>query len=84
MITGYGFMEHGYAKIAHGPDAFIQILHTLGVPAPHVLGWATIMVELLSGGAVLLGVFIPLQRAHVDRIVRRNLYRSPASRVELN
>lgn len=60
LIVGYGFMEHGYAKILHGPDAFISILHVLQVPAPFILGWATILVELFGGAAVLLGLFIPL------------------------
>jgi putative oxidoreductase len=60
LIVGYGFMEHGYAKILHGPDAFISILHILQVPAPAILGWATILVELFGGTAVLLGLFIPL------------------------
>jgi hypothetical protein len=48
LIVGYGFMEHGYAKIAHGPDAFAAILGALGVPAPHWMAWATIAVELLA------------------------------------
>ena len=60
LIVGYGFMEHGYAKILHGPDAFISILHVLQVPAPAILGWATILVELFGGAAVLLGLFVPL------------------------
>jgi putative oxidoreductase len=53
-------MEHGYAKIAHGPEAFAAILGALGVPAPHWMAWATIAVELLGGAAVLVGAFIPL------------------------
>ena len=57
LIVGYGFMEHGYAKLAHGPERFIAILHTLGVPAPELMGWATIIVELLGGLAFLLGAF---------------------------
>jgi putative oxidoreductase len=60
LIVGYGFMEHGYAKILHDPDVFISILHILQVPAPAILGWVTILVELFGGAAVLLGVFIPL------------------------
>jgi putative oxidoreductase len=60
LIVGYGFMEHGYAKLIHGPERFVAILHTLGVPAPELMGWATIMVELLGGLAVLLGAFVPL------------------------
>jgi len=53
-------MEHGYAKLARGPEAFANILHALGTPAPSLLAWATIAVELLGGLAVLVGAFIPL------------------------
>jgi putative oxidoreductase len=60
LIVGYGFMEHGYAKLARGPDDFARILHVLGMPAPMLLSWATVMVELLGGFAVFVGAFIPL------------------------
>ena len=60
LIVGYGFMEHGYAKLARGPDSFTAILHAIGTPLPALLAWATICVELLGGLAVLLGVLIPL------------------------
>src|SRR5262249_31728321 len=60
LIAGIGFIEHGYAKIARGPEKYASILHALGVPAPDLLTWATILVELLGGLAVLLGAFIPL------------------------
>ena len=55
LIVGYGFMEHGYAKLIHGPERFAAILDTLGVPAPELMAWATIMVELLGGLASYLG-----------------------------
>jgi putative oxidoreductase len=38
LIVGFGFMQHGYAKLARGPDAFIHILHAIGVPVPFLLG----------------------------------------------
>jgi putative oxidoreductase len=60
MIIGYGFMEHGYAKLARGPDNFAGILHALGMPFPESLSWATVLVELLGGLAVFLGAFIPV------------------------
>jgi putative oxidoreductase len=60
LIVGYGFMEHGYAKLARGPEAFANILHALGMPAPTVLAWATVFVELFGGLAVFVGVLIPL------------------------
>ena len=60
LIVGFGFMQHGYAKIARGPENYASILHALGVPAPDLLAWVTILVELFGGLAVLLGAFIPL------------------------
>jgi len=60
LIVGYGFMEHGFAKLARGPDAFPVILKALGVPAPHLMGWLTILVEIFGGLAVLLGALVPL------------------------
>jgi hypothetical protein len=53
-------MEHGFAKLARGPDAFPIILQALGVPAPHLMGWLTILVEIFGGLAVLLGALVPL------------------------
>src|SRR5262249_14170025 len=60
LIIGFGFMEHGYAKLLKGPDAFAYILYGLGVPAPHLMAWLTIVTELLGGFAVLLGAFVTL------------------------
>src|SRR5215472_2989241 len=60
LIVGYGFMQHGFAKLSKGPDAFALILHAIGVPAPHLMAWLTILIELLGGCAVLLGAFVPL------------------------
>src|ERR1700761_2477566 len=53
-------MQHGFAKLSKGPEAFAIVLHTIGVPAPHFMAWLTILVELFGGLAVLLGAFIPL------------------------
>jgi putative oxidoreductase len=47
LIVGYGFMEHGFAKLARGLDAFPAILQALGVPAPHLMGWLTMAAVLL-------------------------------------
>ena len=58
LIVGYGFLAHGYAKLARGPANFAAILQVMGVPAPHVLSWLTIIVELAGGTAVLLGAFV--------------------------
>src|SRR3954451_9740488 len=60
LIVGYGFMEHGFAKLARGADGFVAILQAIGVPAPHLMAWATILVELLGGLAVFVGAFVAL------------------------
>ena len=60
LIVGYGFMEHGFAKLSKGPDAFAAILQAIGVPAPHLMAWLSILTELIGGLAVLLGAFLPL------------------------
>jgi putative oxidoreductase len=60
LIVGFGFMEHGFAKLSKGPYAFAGILHALAVPAPHFMTWASILTELLGGLAILLGAFVSL------------------------
>ena len=63
LIVGFGFMEHGFAKLYKGPDAFAAILHVLAVPAPHLMAWASILIELLGGLAILLGgAFVSMVR----------------------
>src|SRR5215472_19059078 len=60
VIVGYGFMEHGFAKLSRGPDAFAAILQAMGVPAPHLMAALTILTELIGGLAVLLGAFVTI------------------------
>jgi len=57
-IVGGGFIQHGWAKIVKGPDAFAAILQALHVPFPHLSAYLTISVELLGGAALLFGAFI--------------------------
>jgi len=59
LIVGYGFIAHGWAKLSRGPDTFAVVLHTIGVPASHLLAWATTLVELVGGFAILVGAFVP-------------------------
>jgi putative oxidoreductase len=60
LIVGFGFMQHGFAKLAKGPDAFAMILHAMGVPAPHLMAWLTILTEIGGSVAILLGALVPL------------------------
>src|SRR4029077_6409158 len=67
LVVGFGFMQHGYAKLARGADPFINILHALGVPMPFTLGWATIIFELICGFMVFVG--FPVRLASVPMII---------------
>ena len=60
LIVGYGFMEHGFAKLARGPDIFANILHAIGAPLSHFMAWSTILIEIFGGLAVLLGAAVAL------------------------
>ena len=58
LIVGYGFIAHGYAKLARGAGNFTHILAALGMPMPGLLAWATILVEIAGGAAILAGAFV--------------------------
>src|SRR5258708_13186856 len=42
LIVGYGFMQHGFAKLSKGPDMFAAILQGLRVPPPPLMPRLTI------------------------------------------
>ena len=58
LVVGYGFIAHGYAKLAKDLDDFFAILQALNVPPSHIMGWATILTEVLGGAAILSGAFV--------------------------
>lgn len=60
FIVGYGFLNHGLAKLHKGPDAFVHILALTGVPSPHFMAYLTISTELVTGSAILVGAFVSL------------------------
>jgi putative oxidoreductase len=60
LVIGFGFLAHGFAKLSRGPETFATVLHTLGVPAPHLMAWLTTVVELAGGFAVIAGAFVPI------------------------
>jgi putative oxidoreductase len=59
LVVGFGFVEHGYAKFSRGADGFIAVLHAIGIPFPDLLGWATVIVEIVGGLLILAGAFVP-------------------------
>lgn len=58
LMVGFGFAAHGYAKLTRGPDSFATILAAIGVPQPHVMAWATCLLEFVGGLGVMLGAFV--------------------------
>lgn len=58
LVAGYGFLEHGLAKLSRGADHFIVILRAIGLPLPDLLGWATIAVEIAGGLMILSGAMV--------------------------
>jgi len=56
LIVGYGFTEHGFAKLSRGVDACAAILQA----DPHFMARLTILTELLGGFAVMLGAFLAI------------------------
>jgi putative oxidoreductase len=60
LIVGYGFMEHGFAKLLRGPENFTGLLHALGTPEPYFFAWLTIAAEIIGGVCVLLGALVPV------------------------
>jgi putative oxidoreductase len=60
LIVGYGFLQHGFAKLSRGPDTFAVILQAMGVPSPHLMAWLTTLIELVGGLAVLVGAFVAI------------------------
>jgi putative oxidoreductase len=60
LIVGYGFMTHGFLKLGRGVEVFAAALSGLGVPAPDLMAWLTILIEVFGGLAVILGAYVTL------------------------
>ena len=58
LTVGFGFAAHGYAKLNRGPEGFAVILASLGVPQPQLMAWATSLLELAGGVALMAGGFV--------------------------
>ena len=56
LVVGYGFLAHGIAKWARGPEAFGRLLHLIGVPFPVATAWVVTLVEIFGGIAILVGL----------------------------
>jgi len=60
LIVGGGFMVHGFLKLGRGVEVFAAALAGLDIPAPHLMAWITVLIEVIAGAAVFIGAFVPL------------------------
>ena len=58
LIIGFGFMAHGWAKIARGTGGFEKLLMQTGVPFAHLNATIAPYIELLGGAAIFTGTFV--------------------------
>jgi putative oxidoreductase len=60
IIVGFGFLEHGMAKLGRGPAGFAKLLHQIGVPFPLPSAWAVTLLEIFGGIALIVGAFVAI------------------------
>jgi putative oxidoreductase len=59
MIIGYGFRRMVTPSSLQDQSILPKYTTPLGVTMPELMGWVTIVVELLGGLALLMGAFVP-------------------------
>src|SRR5262249_53076660 len=60
LVIGYGFIAHGWAKFSRGPAEFAKVLEQIGAPLPEATAWASTVIEILGGVAILAGAFVAI------------------------
>jgi putative oxidoreductase len=69
VAIGAGLFAHGFAKLAHGPEHFADIVAALGVPAPTAMAFVVIAIELVGGAAIALGAFVRVAAVIVAPVI---------------
>jgi putative oxidoreductase len=60
LILGFGFVYHGWEKVADGTQMFQGMLQMIGVPGGAATAWFVALLELLGGLALIAGAFVPI------------------------
>src|ERR1700733_3514512 len=61
LVIGYGFMNHGWAKVSQGnPDNFEKLITQVGAPFPHLTAGRVPGIEMARGVAIFLGALVSL------------------------
>jgi putative oxidoreductase len=63
IVVGFVFLVHGWNKFAVGFDAVAAGFAQMGVPAPIPVAVAVAVLEILAGGALLLGLWTRIAAA---------------------
>jgi putative oxidoreductase len=51
-------MVHGWAKLSRGPTEFAKLMEQIGAPLPVMTAWASTLIELFGGLAILIGACV--------------------------
>jgi putative oxidoreductase len=60
LILGFGFLYHGWDKIADGTQGFQGMLQMIGVPGGAATAWFVALLEFFGGLALIAGAFVPI------------------------
>jgi putative oxidoreductase len=60
LMLGFGFLYHGWSKIADGTQMFQGMLQMIGIPGGAATAWLVALLEFLGGFALIAGALIPL------------------------
>lgn len=61
VVLGIVFMAHGWQKFStNGMEATVQGFEGLGIPAPTLSAYFTMLAELVGGALLILGALLPL------------------------
>jgi putative oxidoreductase len=58
VITGVGFVVHGWAKISRGTAGFEKMLLQLNIPLASIMSHVVPYIELLGGIALIVGFLV--------------------------
>lgn len=61
ICVGVVFFAHGWQKlVTNGVDGTAAFFEKAGVPLPTLSAWAATLIELVGGGALILGLAMPV------------------------
>ncbi|GAA2261353.1 DoxX family protein [Glycomyces scopariae] len=60
VVLGIVFIAHGWQKWNQGIDATAQGMESMGIPAPTLSAYFTVLSELVGGALLIVGALLPL------------------------